>query len=165
MLSHSSPTILTSVAVLMVLRVYAMWGQSKSIIGVLLLVYISAFTLQFINVGMYINRGTHYIVTETQLGDISSCAYTYIAVFTRVTVALECILGFLLFVFAIVPVLKELRMMYAVTKRLQLNRYMKLLAREGIIYFSVNVPKLPRTDDFFLQQGSYSTLLPTGQTR
>ena len=44
-------------------------------------------------------------------------------------------MGCLLFVLAVIPVLRELRAMYAATKRFQLNQYMKLLAREGMVYF------------------------------
>ena len=39
----------------MVLRVYAMWGRSRWIIGVLLLVYIPSLIAQFIIVGMYVD--------------------------------------------------------------------------------------------------------------
>ena len=52
---NSSPSILTSVAVLMILRVYAMWGRSRWIIGVLLLVCIPAMAAQFVIVGMYVS--------------------------------------------------------------------------------------------------------------
>ena len=60
----------------------------------------------------------------------------------RVAVILECTLGFLLFVLVIIPMFKELRAMYAVTKQFQLNRYMKLFVREGIMYFFVWVSLL-----------------------
>lgn len=55
----------------------------------------------------------------------------------RITIIISCVLVFLLLVLAIIPTLMELRAMYMVTRRWQLNRYMKLLVREGIIYFFV----------------------------
>ena len=39
----------------MILRVYAMWGRSRWIIGVLLLVCIPAMAAQFVIVGMYVS--------------------------------------------------------------------------------------------------------------
>ena len=74
-------------------------------------------------------------VTDTQMGHISGCMYTHDAVAVRVAVVLECTLGFLLFALVTIPTLRELHSMYAVTKQFQLNRYMKLLMREGIFYF------------------------------
>ena len=45
----------------MLLRVYAIWGQSKSIIGVLLLVYIPTFIAHLVNVGIFINPTVYKI--------------------------------------------------------------------------------------------------------
>ena len=39
----------------MLLRVYAIWGQSKMIIGALLLVFIPTFIAEFVSIGMYID--------------------------------------------------------------------------------------------------------------
>ena len=61
MLSNQSPSILTSVAVLMLLRVYAIWGRSKWIIGVLLLLYIPTSIAQLVNVGMFSNPRAYNI--------------------------------------------------------------------------------------------------------
>ena len=77
------------------------------------------------------------MVTDTQVGHISVCVYTPNIVALRVTTVLECTLGFLLFALVIIPMFKQVHEMYVVTKQFQLNRYMKLLVREGIVYFFV----------------------------
>ena len=76
-------------------------------------------------------------VTDTQMGHISDCIYTHNTVAMMVSIVLECTLGFLQFALVIIPTLRELHAMYTVTKQFQLNRYMKLLVREGIVYFFV----------------------------
>ena len=54
-------SILTSGTVLMLLRVYAVWGQSKLIIGVLLLVLIPTSIAEFVSVGMFISPTVYSI--------------------------------------------------------------------------------------------------------
>ena len=47
------------------------------------------------------------------------------------------ILGVMLFLLALVQTLKEQVGMYKATKQRQLNPYMKLLVKDGILYFFV----------------------------
>jgi uncharacterized protein (DUF697 family) len=47
--------VLTPVEVVMILRVYAMWGQSKMILGALLFIYVPGVVIGFVFTGIYDN--------------------------------------------------------------------------------------------------------------
>ena len=81
------------------------------------------------------------LVTVVQIQDFSVCAMSYTTGYlgTFPTTIPRIILSAILFILALIPSFKESVGMYKVTKQWQLNRYMKLLARDGIIYFLVYV--------------------------
>ncbi|KAG9310135.1 hypothetical protein JVU11DRAFT_9750 [Chiua virens] len=120
----------------MVLRVYAMWKQSKIILGVLLILYMAQTITAFVFAAFYDNPESYLSVTIGQISDILFCdaslslpspLWSYM--FPNFALSTT------LLILAIVQTLKESLDMYKVTNSWQLNRYMKLLVRDGILYF------------------------------
>lgn len=99
------------------------------------------------------------LVTVVQIQDFSVCivamnnldinplSLTYASIIPRI------VFGITIFTLALTQTLKESVGMYKATKRWQLNQYVKLLVKDGILYFLVYV--------FLLSIYSFHPLPPT----
>ncbi|KAI9456173.1 hypothetical protein HD554DRAFT_2145903 [Boletus coccyginus] len=101
----------------MILRVYAMWNQSKLILCTLLFIYMPQVIISLVIVGIYDNPKTYLSVTVVQVLDFSGCS----ASFTNTpfkphlsTTIPRMILGVTLLTFALIPTLKQLVEMYSI---------------------------------------------------
>ncbi|KAN0093036.1 hypothetical protein V8E55_003820 [Tylopilus felleus] len=113
--------------VMMILRVYAMWSQSKRILGVLLLLYVPR---------------TYTSITTAQVGNFNTCAT--IANNTPPTLAtqlvdpsLRFVLSVVLFMLAVIQTIKQSVGMFKATKQWKPNKYMQQLVTDGFLYFLV----------------------------
>ncbi|KAI9462730.1 hypothetical protein HD554DRAFT_2175860 [Boletus coccyginus] len=137
---------LSAADLVMILRVYAMWNQSKCILWVLVFIYVPQVILSLVVLGIYYNPNTYLSVTVIQVLDFSVCdasfgngasiAYLYTTI-PRVTLSVT------LLILALIITLKESVDMYRETKQWQPNRYMKQLMKDQIIYFLVYVSPFP----------------------
>jgi len=131
---------LAAADLVMILRVYAMWDQSKMILRVLLSIYVPEVVIAFIFTGIYGNPSAYFSVTIIQLPQFTHCNYSYdppVPLWSYLSP--NFFLGLALLILAVTQTLKQSFYMYKVTKTWQPNQYMKLLVRDGIIYFLVNV--------------------------
>jgi len=122
----------------MVLRVYAMWNRSKTIISILLLAYSVQVILQVVVVAVFSNPYTDATVTVAinQVLNYSVCTEvdTVIGPYFKYVVIYPTLFDLLLLVLALIPTVKESTSMYKATKRWQPNRYMSLIVKEGVLY-------------------------------
>jgi hypothetical protein len=144
----------------MILRVYAMWNQSKRILYILLSIYVPQVILALVSGGIYSNPNTYLSgispaklkshmwpllhpfspVTVVQVLDISFCnASMSNASFHLVLaiITLGIVLGVMLLMLAVISTLKESFVLYKATNQWQPNHYMQLFVRDGILYFVV----------------------------
>jgi len=126
---------------MMILRVYAMWNQSKQILYPLLFIYVLQVIVAFTVTAIYDNPNTYLQVTTVQVIDISFCYASLINVPSLLhlySVIPRFLLGATLLILAVTQTLKESVHMYLATKQWQPNRYMQQLAKDGVLYFLVN---------------------------
>ncbi|KAF8452924.1 hypothetical protein L210DRAFT_3755861 [Boletus edulis BED1] len=129
---------LSAADLLMILRVYAMWNRSMSILRVLLLVYTIQTLITVVFEGIYNNPNTH--LSAVRILEFSiCCSSTDNTSHAGYYVAPRLVLSALLAILAIFQTVKQSFEMYKATKQWQPNRYMQKLAKEGILYFLVNV--------------------------
>ena len=154
-----------SIIVVMVLRVYAMWNQSKRILFVLLFIYVPQVIVSFLLVGIYYNSNTHLsgmswpkfmsccnltlhllpstsLVTVIQITNFSLCNATFIntPLLTNMYISIpRFILGVTLLVLAVIQALKQLVEMHKATKQWQLNQCIQQLVTDGVLFFLVYV--------------------------
>jgi len=127
----------------MILRVYAMWNQSKQILYFLLFIYVPQVMVSFIVTGIYYNPNTHFQDTIVQVLDHTFCNASFINVPPSIYLfdaGLRFFLSATLLTLAVIPTLKQSVEMYKATKQWQPNKYMQQLVRDGILYFLVNLP-------------------------
>ncbi|KAF8550482.1 hypothetical protein OG21DRAFT_1499748 [Imleria badia] len=132
---------LAAADLVMILRVYAMWDQSRIVLGVLLFFYVPQVIVSVVWEGIYNNPNKTLSVTVIQVLDFRYCKYspsrtTPSATYRAIS---RFVLGTALLILAVIPTFKQSFDMYKLTKRWQTNRSMKLLVREGAVYFVVNV--------------------------
>ncbi|KAN0092675.1 hypothetical protein V8E55_003459 [Tylopilus felleus] len=120
---------------LMILRVWAMYNRSKLVLGILL----SLFSLEIVStvVAASINSNPNNMpVTTSKIMDFSLCEWqTRLPITTEVTAAVQMAHGAVVCVLAIAQFVRQSFQMYRVTNQWQLNRYMNLLTKHGILYF------------------------------
>jgi len=131
---------LSAADLMMILRVYTMWSRSRTILHVLLFIYIVQTITSFIYAGIYFNPNTHMSVTIVQVPDFpdASLCIPLLNIPPNLTIYYmipRFVLSAVLFILALTQPLKESVAMYKATKQWQPNRYMKLLVKDGIIYF------------------------------
>ncbi|KAI9571040.1 hypothetical protein HD554DRAFT_2327130 [Boletus coccyginus] len=133
------PIFLSAADLVMILRVYAMWNQSKWILWVLLFIYVPTVIFSFVFVGIYNDPNTYLSVTVVQVLDFSVCSASFNGPSTLYlyTTIPGVTLGVALFNLALFKTLKQSVQMYRATKQWQPNKYMQLLLREGFFYFFV----------------------------
>ncbi|KAH0834771.1 hypothetical protein J3R83DRAFT_10369, partial [Lanmaoa asiatica] len=182
-----SPTTMISITVVMILRVYVMWGQSKRILWVLLFIYMLQVVVTFVFPAIYDNPDTYLSgmsqtklqvslqshasgpsltffcpVTITQVIDLSFCnsSLNTSSLINVYGVLPRLVLSATLLVLAVIQTLKQSVEMYKTTKKWQLNQYMQQLVRDGIIYFLMNM--LLNSNAFLiLLTGATSTISST----
>jgi len=125
---------------LMILRVYAMWDQSKIILAILLLLYVPQVIVSAVWEGLYNIPNKTISVTVAQTLNFRYCSYSSRGTPSATYRAIpRFVLGTALLILAVIPTFKQSIEMYKLTKRWQTNRSMKLLLREGAVYFVVNL--------------------------
>jgi hypothetical protein len=155
----------------MILRVYAMWNQSKMILYILSFINLSQVIISFVGEGIYNNPNTYLSgmspancelnwglicgplslttlspVTIVQVIDVAFCNISVGSPPSQLLwciVTLRLVLGAILSILAVTSSLKESVMMYKATKKWQPNHYMQLFVKDGILYFLVYVSPLP----------------------
>ena len=142
--------------VTMILRVRALYNRSRFIISILLTFYAIEVILGLIPCIQFSIQSCHdflgkedatscyrqgyitdYTANTVQLLDFSFCVIQVSgsSLLGKVLDVVQIALGALMCLFVIIKFVKESLQMYKVTKRWELNRYMKLLVREGMFYF------------------------------
>jgi len=133
---------LSAADLVMILRVYAMWNRSRTILSILLFIYVPQTIVTVVLDGIYGRPNTYISVTVAQVLDFSFCTVLYINSPPYLQVYLAAprlVLSVALIVFAVVQILKQSFEMYRATKQWQPNRYMQKLVGDGILYFTMNV--------------------------
>jgi len=111
--------------------------KSKTVLGVLLVFYVSEVILFSVSAAYYNNPDTNMTMTVAQVLDMSFCDPTYDTTnrlgaykfIPRVT------LSALLLILAAVRFCMEAVQSYRMTKQVQVNKYIQLFFKEGILYF------------------------------
>ncbi|KAF8435744.1 hypothetical protein L210DRAFT_2505713 [Boletus edulis BED1] len=132
--------------VVMILRVYAMWNRSRTILFILLFFYALQIISSVVFDGIYENPDTYFSVTIVRVLDFSFCSDSFVNIpplHQVYTAAPRFVLGTALIVLAVFRSLKQTMEMYTVTKQWQPNRYMEQLVRDGTLYFFAYVPNCP----------------------
>jgi hypothetical protein len=148
---------------MMILRVYAMWNRSRTILCVLLFIYIVQ-TISFVTyAGISFNPNTYlsgtswarlivtvhlkqialYFLPPFYLGMISQVQNASFCVFflntppnlTAYFMIPRFVLSVVLLILALMQTLKESVVVYKATKQWQPNQYIRLFAKDGIVYF------------------------------
>ncbi|KAF8139871.1 hypothetical protein EV363DRAFT_1152121 [Boletus edulis] len=137
---------LSAIDLMMILRVYAMWNRSRTVLSTLLFLLVTQTIVTVVLNGIYNNPNTHVSVTMGQVLDFSFCISSFIN--TPVTLPVyravpQLVLSAALVILAVSQTLKQSFEMYKATKKWQPNRYMQKLVRDGILYFFVYVPISP----------------------
>ncbi|KAG9313379.1 hypothetical protein JVU11DRAFT_5697 [Chiua virens] len=124
----------------MILRMWAMYNQSR-------LIFCTLFTFLSIEIVSAVVAAAAYIDSKNyryftiQLLEYSSCYEKNTAIiWVEVTLILQVIFAAVLCMLAIIQFVKQSISMYNLTKQWQLNRYINLLVKEGIVYFIMYVP-------------------------
>jgi len=138
------PTFIAAADLVMILRLYAMWNQSKGILYFLLFIYVPQFVLSFVFAGIYFSPSlnSNLSVTVVQVIDFSFCngslnndpSHLLLGV-----LALRISFSVILLILAVIPTLKVSVVMYKATKLWQPNHYMQLFVKDGILYFLANI--------------------------
>ncbi|KAF8420300.1 hypothetical protein L210DRAFT_3574716 [Boletus edulis BED1] len=130
---------------LMILRVYAIYNRSRTILHVLLTVYIAE-VIAFIVATCIYSDPKYILVSIFQVLDITVCA-TVIETRSGINLypIIQCIPSAILSIMVVAQSMKQSLQMYRVTRKWELNRYVALLVRDGVLYFFVYiVPAPPR---------------------
>ncbi|KAF9233812.1 hypothetical protein BU15DRAFT_79735 [Melanogaster broomeanus] len=120
-----------------VLRVYAMYNRSRIVLGILLLIYIPTQIIELVLVGIINNPKTYMSITDVEVVNMESCTNSYNGG-TELIISLRVfstVINGVLCSFAVVQCIRYSLEMHKVLGKWQLNRYMKLLVQESILYF------------------------------
>jgi len=135
---------LATADLLMILRIYAMWNQTKWIFYSLLFIYVPQAIVSFVFTGVYNDPNKYLSVSIVQIVDFSICksAINKSTALIHFYVSIpRFVLGVILLVLAVIPALKESVQRYKTTKewRSQANQYLQRLMRDCVFYFLMNV--------------------------
>ncbi|KAI9570975.1 hypothetical protein HD554DRAFT_291960 [Boletus coccyginus] len=135
------PLFLGAADLTMILRVWAIFNRSRTILGTLLTLL--SLTIIFAVLATSINdkRVEHFVID--QILDISICegdpvAHTWISV----AAILQITEGVAMSSLVILQFVQQSVHMYRMTKRWEINRYMNLLVKQGALYFLAYVSLL-----------------------
>ncbi|KAN0092753.1 hypothetical protein V8E55_003537 [Tylopilus felleus] len=124
----------------MILRVYALWNQSRTILGILLFIYVPQITISIVWEAVYSIPGRSLSVAIAQGLNSSYCNYSSnTAPLVAYRTIPRFVLGAALLILAFIPTLKQSGEIYKVTRRWKTTQSMQLLVREGAVYFIVNM--------------------------
>lgn len=153
----------------MILRVYAMWTRSRRVLYTLLFIHVSQVIITFVWDGIYTNPDRVSGISQAKLEvtteywtnspnsasppsvklvhfpDFTHCTYSYtikspLGPYREVP---RIALGITLFILAVIPTLKQSTKIHESAKKWKINSTMKLLVREGVLYFVVYVSFVP----------------------
>ncbi|KAF9231087.1 hypothetical protein BU15DRAFT_82845 [Melanogaster broomeanus] len=127
---------------LMILRVYAMYNRSRTVLAILLVVYIPVVILLIVVAATYNNPRSYLSVTDLKMVDIEFCTVTYAASithFAKLHTLPQYVLSILLVVLSISQFVRESLQMHKAVKQWQSNRYMSLLTGQSVLYFIANL--------------------------
>ncbi|KAF8126736.1 hypothetical protein EV363DRAFT_562203 [Boletus edulis] len=133
---------LSATDLILILRVYAMWNRSRTILSILLFIYVPQNIISVVLGGIYNNPNTYLSVTLVQFLDFSFCKDLFIdtpATLPVYRATPRLVLSAALVILAVFQTLKQSFEMYKATKQWQPNQYMQKLVGDGILYFIVNV--------------------------
>ncbi|KAF8434807.1 hypothetical protein L210DRAFT_2565353 [Boletus edulis BED1] len=124
--------------VVMILRVYAMWNRSRTILWILLFIFVvQTITSVFANSHSE-GPNAHFSETIGYLSSFSFCNVSFndpLALDIMLQIVPRLALAATLVILAVTQTLKRSVEMYKATKQWQLNRYMQLLERSFPNYF------------------------------
>ncbi|KAI9456199.1 hypothetical protein HD554DRAFT_2078178 [Boletus coccyginus] len=131
---------LAAADLVMILRVYAMWNLSRKILATLLFIYVPEIVISVLWECIYYNPNGGLSVTVDQVADFKSCSYSSDNAPSATYRAIpRFVLGATLLILSVIPTLRQSVEVYRLTKRWKTNRLMKVLLREGTVYFVVNL--------------------------
>ncbi|KAF8135150.1 hypothetical protein EV363DRAFT_1582330 [Boletus edulis] len=124
----------------MLLRVWAMYDRSRLILCALIPLYILEIISIVVPTAFYTISTTIPVTGSQTLICIQD--FSKNPNLTPVGIASQALNGIAMCVFVIVRFVRQSLQLYRTTKRLQFNRYMTLLVRQGILYFFVTFLRL-----------------------
>jgi len=130
---------LAAADLVMILRVHAMWSRSGKVLGILLFIYVPTIATSVVWEVIYSNPEKTLSVTIVQVLDYSYCSYSSSSPPILYRAIPRFVLGVALLTLAVIPTFKQSVEMYKLTKRWKTSPSMKLLVREGAVYFVVNL--------------------------
>jgi len=119
----------------MILRIWAMYNRSRVIIGSLLALYF------VVIIGTLLDVIVNSIPKDLPAGVVQILSYSFctlasiVPTWTDVAVILQITQGGTLCLLGIIQVVRQSLQMYRTTKTWQINRYMALLVRQGMLSF------------------------------
>ncbi|KAI9567628.1 hypothetical protein HD554DRAFT_924570 [Boletus coccyginus] len=133
----------------MIFRVYALYGQSKKILAFLLFIYSGEVVASFISGVVYTIPG-NASMTIPPAPYPSVCELQYASWnWGRYSVIPQVVLQGVMCLLAIYQCLGQSLQLYKATKRWQLNQYFKLLVNQGLLYFLINFLQATITNGLF----------------
>jgi len=132
---------LAAADLMMILRVYALWNCNKVILWILLFIYIPQILVSFVWEIIYYEPGKTLEASVDQVLNFKFCSYASTLVTPSATwrALSRFVLGAAMLILAVIPTLNYSIDMYRGAKTWQNNRYIKLLVKEGAVYFVVNL--------------------------
>ncbi|KAF8553299.1 hypothetical protein OG21DRAFT_1485499 [Imleria badia] len=118
----------------MILRVWAMYNRSRIILGILLILLSLGIIPSIVNAAINSNP-KKLSVSPVQIPGVSFCLVLSTPVWANEAAILQITHGAAMCILAIFQFVRQSLQMYRVTKQWQLNRYMSLLVKQGILYF------------------------------
>ena len=139
---------LVVITVVMILRIWAMYNRSKVVLSTLLAFLFLQMVCILIVAIMYTNQrnitvtgfpppsSSDIAVATIGPSDVSFCVVQpHTLIWTKVAGIVQSILSGTMCILAIIQSMRESFQMYRVTKQWQLNRYMRVMTEQGILYF------------------------------
>jgi len=155
---------LAAADLVMILRVYALWSHNKVILGILLFIYIPQILVSVVWEIIYYGPGKTLDVSVGHVLNFKFCNYASTSATPSATwrALPRFVLGAAMLILAVIPTLKYSIDMYRMTKTWRSNRSIKLLVKEGAVYFVVNLlfnlvnAITPANNDFWIFLDSFS---------
>ncbi|KAF8838714.1 hypothetical protein BDN67DRAFT_971104 [Paxillus ammoniavirescens] len=133
---------------LVILRVYAMYNRSKTVLAILLAFYIVTIILDGVSIAVDSDLKTYMTMSILEVVDVKVCALTCktcnaVSLLPNYTYISRLVLDTLLCFLAVTQYVRQLLQMHKAVKKWQSNRYMELLVQQSILYFiAINVTEL-----------------------
>jgi len=124
-----------AVDLIMVLRVYAMYGRSRTILAILLATYIPSVVVSCVTT-IYKPQIDVSVLFDATICTASYNVPTSIGVYFLIP---KVVLSVVLCGFAVIRLVRESLQMHRAIKKWQSNQYLELLVRESVLYFVANL--------------------------